>query len=136
MKLKVQYNETSGTIFVTNLDMGGGGFHGAPTVEISPGQSYGTHPFRRLKRWCGDNGECEREVAGPELLKGEQVTTSDMIREIANDEAVAERIRKALDEIEQIARRHCQPGCNTGAHSLARLIIKKCQEARDGNGSK
>ena len=66
MKLKIQHNEETGTIFVTNLSIGHG-FPGEATVEIKPGQVYGTHPYRRLKRWCGVGGNCEREVANPEI---------------------------------------------------------------------
>lgn len=65
MKIKVQYNEDTGTILVTK-DVGHG-FPGKASVEIKPGETYGTHPYRRLKRWCGQEGECEREVEGPEI---------------------------------------------------------------------
>ena len=66
MKLKIRHHEGTNSIFVTNLSMGHG-FPGEATVEVKPGGVYGTHPYRRLKRWCGEGGQCEREVAGPPI---------------------------------------------------------------------
>ena len=68
MKLRLQLREDS--ILVTRLDMGVGGFAGDPSFEIKPGQSYMTHPYRRLKRWCEKHGgswegECTDGIALP-----------------------------------------------------------------------
>jgi hypothetical protein len=67
MKLKVKYNEDTGTILVEKLSIGHGFPPGQAAVEVRPGETYGSHPYRRLKRWCGEAGECEREVEGPEM---------------------------------------------------------------------
>lgn len=71
MKLRLQLREDS--ILVTRLDMGVGGFMGAAagaSFEIKPGQTYMTHPYRRLKRWCDKHGgswegECADGIALP-----------------------------------------------------------------------
>jgi hypothetical protein len=81
MKLKIQQAEDSDSIFVTvNPDQQmAGGFFGTQTVEVRPGQVFMTHPYRRLKRWCGKNAACERTVADPHqppVEKPEQVDRS------------------------------------------------------------
>ncbi len=35
---------------------------------------------------------------------------------------------RKLERIEALARRHNHPGCNTGAQTLAGLIVKICEE--------
>ncbi len=63
MKVRLQATE-QGTVIVTRLDMGqAGGFQVPPAVEVQPGQRYGGHPYRRLKRWAGtEPAGIEREI--------------------------------------------------------------------------
>lgn len=37
-------------------------------------------------------------------------------------------LRKKLDKIEQLARRHASPASNPGAHALAAAIVRICEE--------
>ena len=39
-----------------------------------------------------------------------------------------QKMRDQLARIEALARRHWHPGCNTGAQTLAGLIVKICEE--------
>ena len=67
-KLTIKYNEDTGNILVTR-EIGFGFPGGSATVEVKPGESFGSHPFRRLKRWCGTAGHCDREadIVAPNL---------------------------------------------------------------------
>jgi hypothetical protein len=77
-KLHIRYDEDTGSIFVTILNMGLG-FPGVARVEVRPGECYANHPYRRLKRWCGEAGACEKEV---------DVVAPNLVADIPVDAAV------------------------------------------------